>query len=227
MSEKKSINGFDFVKFEGPRFSEKEMLDRSRGFKELMQSRRSIRQFSSKPVPLDVIKNCIATAATAPSGANKQPWTFCLVSNKELKCAIRELAEAEEKESYQNRMSERWLKDLEQFATDWNKPFLELAPYLVVVFKRLYEKKGEEKLNNYYVNESVGIAVGMLLAAFHNAGLATLTHTPSPMNFLQKALKRPANERAYLLIPVGFPAENAWVPDISKKAEKDYLNEYF
>jgi nitroreductase len=225
--KRKIIKGHEFIRYERISYTEQEMQMRSESFKELMQSRRSIREFSPEPVPLEVIRNCIAAAASAPSGANKQPWTFCLVGNKKLKSAIRDLAEAEEKESYQNRMSDRWLKDLEQFATDWNKPFLEIAPYLIVVFKRVYEKEGEEKVNNYYVNESVGIAVGMLLAALHNAGLATLTHTPSPMNFLQEALNRPANERAYLLIPVGYPSSDAWVPDIKKKAETDYLKEYF
>ena len=226
MEDHKEINGYVFNRYKRERFSDEEMLDRSRSFLELMKTRRSIREFSADPVPVEVLRNVIATAATSPSGANKQPWSFCLVSNAELKSAIRKLAEEEEKESYSSRMSERWLKDLEQFATDWNKPFLEIAPYLIIVFKRVYEEEQGEKQNNYYVNESVGIAVGMLLAAIHNAGLASLTHTPSPMNFLHKALGRPDNERAYLLIPVGYPSDDAWVPDIQRKAENDYLKEY-
>ncbi len=227
MAEKKFINGHPYIAYQQNRLSDAEMIERSNQFKELMSSRRSVREFSSETVPLEVLKNIIATAASAPSGANKQPWTFCLVSNSELKSAIRQLAEKEEEESYSGRMSERWLKDLEPLGTDWNKPFLETAPYLIVVFKRVYEEDESGKANNYYVNESVGIAVGFLLAAIHNAGLASLTHTPSPMNFLHEALKRPNNERAFLLIPVGFLENRAWVPDIKRKAEWEYLREHF
>lgn len=226
MQDKKNIDGYPFKRYQRERFSEEEMLHRSKTFNELMESRRSIREFSDEDVPVEVLRNIIATASSAPSGANKQPWTFCLVSNAELKSKIRELAEEEEKESYTSRMSERWLDDLKQFATDWHKPFLEIAPYLIIVFKRVYEEDERGKANNYYVNESVGIATGILLAAIHNAGLASLTHTPSPMNFLHSALGRPANERAYLLIPVGYPAKDVWVPDLKRKPEAEYLREY-
>lgn len=227
MSESKEINGHPFIKYERKKLDEVEMKRRARDFNELMQGRRSIRDFSPEPISAEVLRDCIAAAASAPSGANKQPWTFCLVSNSALKSKIRKLAEEEEEASYKSRMSERWLQDLEPLATDWNKPFLETAPYLIIVFKRVYEEDENGRSNNYYVNESVGIAVGILLAALHNAGLASLTHTPSPMNFLHEALNRPENERAYLLIPVGFPSNDAWVPDIRRKPENEYLEEYF
>jgi len=227
MSTKRTVNGHPYIAYSQVRLSDEQMIKKSEDFKNLMANRRSVREFSTEPVPLSVLKNIIATAASAPSGANKQPWTFCLVSNAELKSAIRNLAEKEEEESYSGRMSERWLKDLEPLGTDWNKPFLENAPYLVIVFKRVYEEDENGKANNYYVNESVGIAVGFLLAAIHNAGLASLTHTPSPMNFLHQALKRPDNERAFLLIPVGFAEKECWVPDIKRKSEEEYLTEHF
>ena len=184
-----------------------------------MDSRRSIRNLSDKPIPREVIENIIKSASTAPSGAHKQPWTFCAVSNQEIKSKIREAAEKEEKISYEGRMSERWLKDLAPLGTDMNKPFLEKAPWLIIVFKKAYELDKEGiRNNNYYVTESVGIACGMLITAIHNAGLVTLTHTPSPMSFLAEILKRPENERAFLLLPIGFPKEPAYVPDIHRKA---------
>ena len=159
------------------------------------------------------------SASTAPSGAHKQPWTFCAISNKELKLKIREAAEIEEKLGYESRMSERWKKDLEPLGTDMNKPFIEEAPWIVIAFKKVYEfGEGGAKHNNYYVNESVGIACGMLISAIQNAGLVTLTHTPSPMNFLTKVLNRPSNERAFILFPIGYPKENVFVPDIKRKA---------
>ena len=164
--------------------------------------------------------------ASAPSGANKQPWTFCLIEDPAVKSEIRKAAEKEEYENYHGRMSDSWLNDLEPFGTDWHKPFLETAPYLVVVFKRAYEELEGKKFNNYYVNESVGIACGMFIMALHQAGLATLTHTPSPMNFLQKILKRPDNERPYLLLPIGFPADDAEVPVIEKK-DREEIAEHF
>lgn len=161
----------------------------------------------------------LKTAGTAPSGANKQPWTFCAVSNAEMKRLIREAAEIEEQENYSGRMSERWLKDLAHLGTDEVKPFLEDAPWLIIVFKRVHETEANgEKITNYYVNESVGLACGMLIAAIHNAGLVTLTHTPSPMNFLTKVLKRPENERPFLLLPVGYAEEPTYVPDIHRKS---------
>ncbi len=182
-----------------------------------MDKRRSVREYSDKAVPKEVIENIIKTASTAPSGAHKQPWTFCVVSNKLIKKKIRDASEKEEKESYNGRMSERWLKDLEPLGTDWRKPFLETAPYLIIVFKKIYEEEKGEKANNYYVNESVGIACGFLIAAIHKAGLVTLTHTPSPMNFLSEILERPKNERPFLLLPVGYPAEEVYVPKIERK----------
>jgi nitroreductase len=191
-----------------------------------MASRRSLRYFSAEPVDYNLVKTAIQAASTAPSGANKQPWAFCLVSNTELKKRIREMAEDEEYRSYNGRMSEQWLKDLVPFGTNHLKPFLETAPYLIVVFKQPYEIVDGERVPNYYVSESVGIAVGILLSALHLAGLSTLTHTPSPMNFLSELLDRPSNERPYLLIPVGYPSPEAKVPDISRKPICQVLTEY-
>lgn len=198
-------------------FTEVETLHRSQSFHDFMEKRRSLRFFSDRPVPKEVIENLIMTASSAPSGAHKQPWTFCVVSNPAIKTKIREAAEEEERESYNGRMSEEWLRDLAPLGTDWQKPFLEIAPWLIVVFKKAYEMEGGEKRKCYYVSESMGIACGFLLAAIHNAGLVSLTHTPSPMNFLQKILDRPDNERPFLLIPVGYPAEGATVPDLRRK----------
>lgn len=215
-----------FIPYHKKELSNNEQLRKSEEFYLWLSERRSIRDFSDKPVDISVIENCINAASTAPSGANKQPWTFCVVSNPEIKRQIREAAEKEEYESYTNRMSERWLKDLEQFETNWEKPFLEIAPYLIIVFKRVYEMENNEKINNYYVNESVGLATGVLLTAIHQAGLVALTHTPSPMNFLTKVLNRPENERPFLLIPVGFPSENAKVPNIHRKKLNEVMIKY-
>ena len=207
-----------FKKLDFKQFSQKEMIQRSKSFLSEISTRRTVREFSSKPVPLEVVENCIKSAGTAPSGANKQPWTFAIVQDKKVKAKIRIAAEKEEKEFYSHRATKEWLEDLNQFGTNWKKPFLEEAPYLIIVFRKIYDldDKGSQR-KNYYVNESVGIASGFLLAALHNAGLATLTHTPSPMNFLGKILDRPDNEKAYLLIPVGYPSDNAEVPNIKKK----------
>lgn len=199
-------------------YTEQEMTKRSEAYLDLMANRRTVRDFSDKPVPRVIIDNSIRTAGSAPSGANKQPWFFSVVSDPGIKKEIRMAAEKEEKEFYTHRAPDDWLKELNQFGTDWHKPFLETAPYLIVVFKQIYEQNESDQKKNYYVNESVGIATGFLLGALHYAGLATLTHTPSPMGFLQKILKRPDNERAYVLIPVGYPAENAAVPAIRKKS---------
>lgn len=200
------------------RHAPEEMLHRAEAFHALMARRRTVRHFSDDAVPQAVMERIIATAATAPSGAHKQPWTFCLVGAPALKRRIREAAEEEERINYGGRMSDSWLEDLKPFGTNWEKPFLETAPWLVVVFKRLYEERdGGQKHQNYYVNESVGIATGLLLAAAHHAGLATLTHTPSPMNFLSQLLERPSNERPYLLIPMGLPSEGCLVPDLRRK----------
>lgn len=214
----KEINGYTHVAHTPNQYSEAEMLNRSKFFYQWMDERRTVREISDKPIPEGIIENMVLTASTAPSGAHKQPWTFCVVSNAEIKKAIREAAEKEEYDSYNGRMSERWKQDLEPIGTDWDKPFIEAAPYLIIVFKKVYELDDEgNKHNNYYVNESVGIACGILISAIHNAGLVTLTHTPSPMNFLGKILKRPENERAYLLLPVGYPQDEVFVPSLERK----------
>jgi len=195
-----------------------DMIEKSRSFLEDITQRRTVRDFSDKPVPIEIIENAIKSASSAPSGANKQPWHFVIVKDPVVKKDIRIAAEKEEKEFYEHRAPDYWLEDLNQFGTDWHKPFLEIAPYLIVVFKQSYDLGKRGKRKNYYVNESVGIASGFLLTALHNAGLATLTHTPSPMGFLEKILKRPENEKAVLLIPVGYPAEDAKAPDLKKKS---------
>ena len=207
-----------FKKLDFKKFSQQEMLERSKSFLSEISSRRTVREFSSKIFPIEIIENCIKSAGTAPSGANKQPWSFTIIEDKKVKAKIRIAAEKEEKEFYGRRATKEWLEDLNQFGTNWEKPFLETAPYLIIVFKQIYDvnETGSQR-KNYYVNESVGIASGFLLAALHNAGLATLTHTPSPMNFLGKILNRPENEKAYLLIPVGYPSVKAKVPNIKKK----------
>ena len=195
-------------------------------FRDRMLRRRTVRQFSDQPVPFALIRQAVEIAGSAPSGANLQPWRFVVVSNQELKRKIRIAAEAEERQNYEQRFPPEYLAALEPFATDWHKPFLEDAPYLIVVFRIDYgldpERPGE-KAKHYFVNESVGIATGFLLASLHIAGLVSLTHTPSPMGFLGKILKRPANERPFLLIPVGYPAAAATVPDISKKTVDEIL----
>ncbi len=199
-------------------FTDEDMQSRSETFLNEMSKRRSIRTFSDRSVPIEIINNCIQTAASAPSGANKQPWQFVVVKDPAVKAKIRQAAELEEKEFYRHRATKEWLEDLNQFGTDWHKPFLDIAPYLIVVFKQAYDIKDDgSQRKNYYVNESVGIASGFLLAALHHAGLATLTHTPSPMNFLGEILNRPPNEKASLLIPVGYPAADTTVPELIKK----------
>ena len=221
------INGHKHISFESDVFSENELIKNSETFYNWLDKRRSVRDFSDKPIPKVVIDNLIKSASTAPSGAHKQPWTFCAVSSSELKTQIRNAAEIEEKASYENRMSERWKKELEPLGTDMNKPFLETAPWLIIAFKKVYELGDNgEKHNNYYVNESVGIACGMLISAIHNAGLVTLTHTPSPMNFLEKILSRPRNERAFLLLPVGYPKFPTFVPDLKRKELHDIATFY-
>jgi nitroreductase len=205
------------------RYSRAEMRTRADEFLTSIRRRRTVRDFSKDPIPLDVVKRCIEAAATAPSGANKQPWTFVLVTDATVKTRIREAAEQEEHSFYAGRAGERWLQDLKVLGTDEHKPFLETAPALIVVFAQRHGKAADER--HYYVQESVGIACGLLLAALHLAGLATLTHTPSPMGFLSKILGRPHNERAYLLIPVGYPKNACTVPNITKKALADVLIE--
>lgn len=214
---KVEINGHPHVSYQRETFELNEATQRAKDYYEWLDTRRTVREISDKPVSKELIEHLIMAGSTAPSGAHKQPWTFCAVSNQEIKKAIREAAEKEEYESYHGRMSERWLKDLQPIGTDWNKPFLEEAPWLVIIFKRVFEMIDGEKSNNYYVNESVGIACGMIISAIHKAGLVTLTHTPSPMNFLTKILNRPENERPYLLLPIGYPKEEVYVPDITRK----------
>jgi len=207
-----------FIHYNHKPFDEKFMLQNSIEYFELMDSRRTVREFSGKPVPKEIIENIIKTASTAPSGAHKQPWTFCIVTDPGTKKQIRDAAEKEEYESYNGRMNDKWLEDLAYLGTDWHKPFLETAPYLIIVFKKLYDLLPDgEKRQNYYVAESVGIACGFMLSAIHNAGLCALTHTPSPMSFLSKILNRPENERPFLLIPVGYPADGVTVPDLKRK----------
>lgn len=214
-----AITPFPFVPYHPEYLSEEEMLQRAQAFYQFMDKRRTVRDFSDQPVDRSVIEQLILTASTAPSGAHKQPWTFCVVSDPALKQQIRAAAEKEEYDSYNGRMTPEWLEDLAPLGTDLHKPFLETAPYLIVVFKKAYDfKEGGSKRNNYYVAESVGIACGFLIAAIQQAGLVTLTHTPSPMNFLTKLLKRPENERPFLLLPVGYPADEVKVPDLKRKS---------
>ena len=217
---------YKFVKHEPLRFSEDEMVKRSNDYFDLMDKRRSVREYSDKQIPKEVIDNLLKTASTAPSGAHKQPWSFCVISDPKIKKQIRIAAEKEEKESYESRMPDSWKEDLEPLGTDWRKPFLEIAPYLIIVFKKAYDVQDGVKRNNYYVNESVGLASGFLISAIHNAGLVTLTHTPSPMNFLQKILDRPANERPFLLLPIGYAADEVEVPDLSRKDLSEVKFEY-
>lgn len=201
--------------------------EKAASFREFMDKRRSLRFFSNKSVDKKTIEDIIMTASSAPSGAHKQPWTFCAISSADIKAKIREAAEKEEHISYNGRMSEEWLADLKKFDTDWNKPFIDIAPWIVVLFKKTYDLDEEgTKSKNYYVNESVGIAAGFFIAAVHNAGLVTLTHTPSPMNFLQKLLERPENEKPFLLLPVGYPADDAVVPVLKRKGPEDVIVYY-
>lgn len=221
------INGYPFIRYAREPVTDADLVARSNELYESMSKRRSVREFSNQSFPLAVIENIIRTASTSPSGANKQPWSFCVVQDQKLKREIRLAAEKEEKASYESRMSEEWLEDLKPLQTDWQKPFLEIAPYLIVVFKKAYDVQADgSKKHNYYVNESVGLACGFLLAAIHQAGLVALTHTPSPMNFLMSLLHRPENERPYLLIPVGRPHPEARVPDISRKKLDEVMTLY-
>ncbi|MCY4146865.1 MAG: nitroreductase family protein [Chloroflexi bacterium] len=213
---------FQALEFEW--LDETEQLRRSREFVERISKRRSVRDFSTRPVPMELIENAIRAAGSAPSGANQQPWTFVAVSDPALKKQMRAAAEAEEKESYARRMSQEWLDALAPLGTDWRKPHIEDAPCVIVAFRQAYGIAADgQRIKHYYSEESVGIAVGLLLAALHWSGLATLTHTPSPMKFLAEILERPANERAYVLIPVGYPADDAQAPAISKKRLDDIL----
>jgi len=214
----------EFVPHRFERLPDEVMRARSEAFLEALRRRRTIRAYSTEPVPLDVVENAVAAAATAPSGANQQPWTFVVVTEPELKRRIRAAAEEEERRSYGGRMPEEWLRAIEPFGTDERKPHLEDAPVVIAVFEQAYGRSGSgEKVKHYYVRESVGIAVGFLIAALNDAGLASLVHTPSPMGFLREILGRPENERAYVLLPVGYPAEEATVPVIDKKPLDEVL----
>lgn len=200
-----------------------EQLERSRALLKRFQRRRSVRAFSPEPVPLELIENAIRFAGSAPSGANQQPWRFVVVRDPTLKSQIRHAAEEEERENYQQRFPDEWLQALEPFGTDWHKEFLETAPYLIIVFRIDYGIESEKKIKHYYVQESVGIATGFLIAALHESGLATLVHTPNPMGFLTRILDRPVNERPFLLLPVGYPADGVTVPAIRKKPLEEIL----
>jgi len=216
-----------FIPLEFERVTIDEQRRRVEAFYQMMNRRRTVRDFSPEPVPFEIIERAIATAGTAPSGANMQPWRFVVVRDAETKRRIREAAEAEERASYGGRMPERWLRHLAPLGTDWHKPFLETAPYLIVVFRidYLIDEETKETEPTYYASESVGIAVGLLLAALHTAGLATLTHTPSPMRFLSDILGRPKSEKPFVLIPVGYPASDARVPDIRRKDVSEIMSE--
>ncbi len=212
-----------FVSLSFSKPSPEQQIERASNFFELLNRRRTVREYSDRDVPIELIEKAIATAGTAPSGANMQPWRFVVVQDADVKKKIREAAEKEEFESYHKRMSEKWLRRLAPLGTDEHKPFLEIAPYLIVVFRitTVIEDGGTEP--TYYSQESVGIAVGMLLAALHNMGLATLTHTPSPMKFLQEILGRPKNEVPFVLVPVGYPSDDAKVPDIKRKPLEEIM----
>jgi len=206
---------------------QKEMIDISKDFFNKIKTRRTIRDFSSKDIPVEILENAIKAAGRAPSGANQQPWHFVIVSNKKIKKSIRNAAEKEEQAFYTKRAPKEWINALKHIGTDANKPHLEKAPYLIIVFAERYSvNEKSEKIKNYYVSESVGIATGFLITALHFAGLVTLTHTPSPMKFLNKILNRPSNESAYLIIAVGYPDDDATVPVISKKQLSEFLTKF-
>lgn len=209
-----------FVRYGLPRHAKLDMLSRARDFHELMNGRRSVRQFSSEPVERELIELAISTASSAPSGAHRQPWRFVAISQPDIKREIRIAAEAEERTSYEGgRMPPEWLTALAPLGTDWRKPYLETVPWIVVVFEQVHGvTPAGQTTKNYYVKESVGIACGLFIAAVHNMGLATLTHTPSPMAFLSRILGRPDNEKPYVLFPVGYPADDATVPNLTRKS---------
>jgi iodotyrosine deiodinase len=208
------------------RLLEAEMRARAEAHYAVHDRRRSVREFSPDPIPLDVVRTAILTAGTAPSGAHKQPWRFVLVTDPQIKREIREAAEAEERETYEHRMSDEWRAALAPIGTDADKPFLEIVPAIIVMFRADYDLRDDgTRSKNYYVQESCGIALGMLIAALHQAGLATLTHTPSPMAFLAKLLGRPKNEKTFMLLPVGYPAHDCEVPDFSRKRLDEILIE--
>jgi len=208
-----------FIPFNFIEYPQEEMLSRAEEFSSFLRCRRSVRDFSDRYVPPKVIEDCLKAAAAAPSGANCQPWHFCIVSNSDVKRKIRLEAEKAERDFYTKKAPQKWLDDLRPLGTDYQKPFLQTAPYLIVIFSQSYRiAESGQILKNYYVTESVGIAVGFLIAAIHNAGLATVPYTPAPMGFLNKILKRPENERPFCILPVGLPVENCKVPNIKRKS---------
>ena len=212
------MTDYPFIRLDPEIVPPDETRRRAESFFELMDRRRSLRHFSGEPVPRELIETAIRTASTAPSGAHRQPWQFVVVGDPGIKHQIRVAAEAEERKSYEERMPDEWLQALAPLGVDWHKPFLEIVPWIVVVFEELYgfDEEGRKR-KNYYVRESVGIACGLFIAALHNMGLATLTHTPSPMGFLRDILGRPKNEKPYILFPIGYPAPDAEVPDLRRK----------
>jgi iodotyrosine deiodinase len=213
---------FPTIPYVRERMSPEAMVAAARAFRDALRLRRTVREFSGDPIPPEVIELALEAAASAPSGANLQPWKFVVVTDPSIKREIRIAAEKEEQENYSGRMPEEWLRVLAPLQTDWHKEFLEIAPALIVIFKEEYGIAPDgSRVTHYYVNESVGIACGFLLAALNAAGLATLTHTPSPMGFLRDILGRPKNEKPFLLVPVGYPAQGCRVPDIQKKALDD------
>ncbi len=213
-----------FIPFTKESLSNDQMIEKSKLFYLEMNKRRSIRFFSSKSFPKEILENIVLTAGTAPSGANKQPWTYVIVDDPDLKKQIREAAEQEEKEFYDRRITDEWREDLSHLGTGWEKPYLEIAPYLIIAFKQDYglDEKGN-KSKHYYVNESMGISLGLLISAIHNAGLVTLTHTPNPMAFIHDILHRPKNEKPVVILPVGFSSDNAIVPNIHRKKLNEIL----
>jgi nitroreductase len=218
---------YPFVPLDFEFLPEETMLSRARDFYADMSRRRSVREFSERAVPREIVVQSLLTAGTAPSGAHKQPWTFALVGDPGIKQKVRAAAEVEEHENYERRMPEAWLKDLAPLGTDEHKPFLTSCPWIIVVFAQAWGVDASGgKAKHYYVNESVGIATGMLLVALHRAGLATLTHTPSPMGFLHKILDRPENERAYMLIALGYPERGCTVPDLQRKSLEQIVVEF-
>jgi nitroreductase len=220
-----------FVPLQFERLSDEESMRRASEFDSRMRARRTVRHFSPEPVPYELVETAVRVAGSAPSGANQQPWSFVVVSDPEIKRRIRAAAETEERTNYERRFPDEWLEALAPFGTDWHKEFLEIAPWLIVVFRQAYglaaaPDGSARQIKHYYTMESVGIAVGFLLAALHWMGLATLTHTPSPMGFLGEILARPENEKAYVVIPVGYPAPDARVPDIRRKSLEEVLTRF-
>lgn len=215
-----------FIPLEFTRFDAQEMKTRSKAFYQMLNKRRTVRAFSPDPIPDEVIENAILAAGTAPSGAHKQPWHFCVVKDPKVKHEIRIGAEEEERLNYGGRFPEDWLKDLAIFETNEVKEYLDIAPALIVIFKENYRLVDGAREKNYYVNESVGIATGMLIAALHQAGVASLTHTPNPMAFLNKILDRPKNEVPVILLPIGFPADGVEVPDLKRKDLEEIMTVY-